>query len=166
MKKQILAVILILSGFTSQAFAGESCRLTVLQRVDATAVRRPLEHFQETLRKMNNSTSLFSYATQETQASEIVVEVDSARACFDLAVSKAAEIQDSQSSVEIEPLRDLLVEERFLAVPTHPIVRWRFSDTWSLPSMGAVSKFTNLCNGATDESFRGSRLYKEDCHRM
>ncbi len=166
MKKQILSVLLILAGFTSQTFAGQACRVTVLQRVDSTAARRPLERFEERLRKMDNNTSLFSYSTHETQVSEVVAEADSARACYDLALAKAAEMQDDQSNVEIEPLRDLLVEERFLTVPTHPIVRWRFSDAWSLPSMGAVSKFTNSCNGVTDESFRGSRLYKEDCHRM
>ena len=165
MKKQILSVLLILTGFTVQAFASEACRLTVLQRVDSAAARRPLERFDETLRKMDSNSSLFSYSYHETQISETIVEAESARACFDLAAAKAAEMQDGTSNIEIEPLRDLLVEERFLVVPTHPIVRWRFSDAWVMNSMGSVSKFTISCNGATDESFRGNRLYKEDCHQ-
>lgn len=165
MKSQLLTFIMVLVTFSANAFA-EKCELTLTQRVDSAAARRPLEKFGRTLEKMHQNANLFSYFTHETEISTTYVDAESAHACYELAVAKAAENEDSVSHIEILPLRDLNVEERFLDVPTHPIVRWGFADAWALPSRGSVSKYTETCHGTSEDSFRGTRLYQENCSRM
>ena len=166
MKSQILTLILLVLTFSTHLFAAK-CELTLIQRVDSAAASHPLEHFERTLEKMNSSTiTLFSYSSHETEITTIKVDTESARACYEFALTKASEMEDGISHVEILPLRDLNVEERFLDVATHPIVRWGFDDAWVLPSRGSVSKYTEVCSGTTLESFRGTRLYSQNCRSM
>lgn len=170
MKTQLLTFILALNGFCGYAIAGH-CQLTEVQRLVESSAGPQVDRLINRLTKQNISTSgLFFYRQEETEISQTRVDAADDRACFELAVAKANQMQGEESlRVELLPLRELNIEDRYIEAASTPVVRWKYNETggWiAIPTSGGVTGNVITCNKVTDESFRGNRLYNQDCSRM
>lgn len=165
MKSQLLTALFALLTFSGHAFAGR-CDLTLVQRGEPAKSQPQLERFDRLLSKTtgtSNSIS-FTYRDFETEISNERLPADTDRACFELAVTKAGEMQDSSVHIEVTEMAAIGLEERFIDAPSHPAVRWRFIDGWEIVNpRGTVSKNAITCHHTTETSFHGERVYAENC---
>lgn len=166
MKSQMLTILLALLTVSNHAFA--TCELTLMQRGNITQAQPQLDRFERTLSRANISTPiLFKYRDFESEISTVRVSAENDRACFEQAVAKAAEMENATVHIEVTELEQLGVEERFIDAPSHPVVRWRFNDGWSIFfERGIVSDNAITCNRTTETSYRGERVYSADCKDM
>ncbi len=166
MKSQIFTALFTFLTFSGHAFAAH-CDLILLQRgVDAQA-QPQLERIERKLSKANINANLFSYHNFEVEVSKVKIPADTDRACFELAVAKAGEMEDSTVHIEVTELSALGIEDRFIDASSHPVVRWRFVDGWELFNpRGTVSKNALTCDRTSETSFQGERVYAENCQNM
>lgn len=151
------------------AHASALCTLTVKTRIDSRAVTQELQRLERSDRRLQHSlqelgTELFRFRVRENEVSTIRTQADSAEDCYRLALEESqkhdhfTEIQ----TVEIEALSEV-TENRFIKAPMIPVVRWKFDDSLTFDTVGAVSKYTASCRESDETRVRGPHLFREDC---